>query len=117
MDPNAPEERAAIVDTPPLTRQALACVEDLKDHWNRVDVLTLPRLKTSPYTVGFASSDRCVEAALRLRYEVFNLELGEGLAGAAVTGLDRDIYDDQMTHIVLLEDDSIVSSAPIAFRP
>ncbi len=106
MEPTAHDEHAATVENLPLTRQELTGVDDLKAHWNRVDVVTLPRTKTSPYTVGFASSDRCVEAALRLRYEVFNLELGEGFAGAAVTGLDRDAYDDQFTHIVLLEDDS-----------
>lgn len=106
MDSTARDDGAAIVEPFPLTRQDLSCADDLKSCWNRVDVLTLPRSKTSPYTVGFAASDRCVEAALRLRYEVFNLELGEGFATAAVTGLDRDEYDDQMTHIVLLEGDT-----------
>ncbi|MBX7258336.1 MAG: GNAT family N-acetyltransferase [Candidatus Hydrogenedentes bacterium] len=106
MDSTARDDGAAIVEPHPLTRQDLTCADELKSCWNRVDVLTLPRTKTSPYTVGFAVSDRCVEAALRLRYEVFNLELGEGFATAAVTGLDRDEYDEQMTHIVLLEGDT-----------
>ncbi len=71
--------------------------------WNDVDVLQLPTDRASRYVVGFAHSDRCVDAALRLRYEVFNLELGEGLSESVTTGLDRDELDAQMTHLVLAD--------------
>ncbi len=71
--------------------------------WNAADLLQLPSDRSNRYVVGFAHSDRCVDAALRLRYEVFNLELGEGLSESAATGLDRDIYDAQMTHLVLAD--------------
>jgi putative hemolysin len=66
------------------------------------DGLLLPEIN-SLYAVGFASSARCVNRALRLRYEVFNVELGEGLMTSQATGLDRDVFDDQMTHLILLE--------------
>jgi len=68
-----------------------------------VDLLALPSAPTDRYLTGFARSTRCVEEALRLRYEVFNLELDEGLASSAATGLDRDTFDDHMTHLLLLE--------------
>lgn len=41
-------------------------------------------------------------AAFRLRYEVFNQELGEGLRGAHETGLDTDAFDGVMQHLVVL---------------
>jgi hypothetical protein len=51
---------------------------DLRGFWNQVDLLTAPGQKSSRYLVGFACSDRCLEMALRLRYEIFNIELNEG---------------------------------------
>lgn len=80
--------------------------EDFEQRRGNADVLVLPPYQTAKYLAGFANSDRCIEAAQRLRYEVFNVELDEGLAGSAVTGLDRDEFDDQMTHVVLLDQDS-----------
>lgn len=76
--------------------------EDLDRPGDDVDILAVPDQPEGELLVGFAASDRCVEAALRLRYEVFNLELGEGLAESHLSGLDRDEFDAQMTHIVLL---------------
>jgi len=75
----------------------------LQADWNAVDLLTLHADVRGRYIAGFANSDRCVEAALRLRYEVFNLELGEGLPESVTTGLDRDELDAQMSHLVLLD--------------
>jgi putative hemolysin len=68
-----------------------------------VDILTVGDQMNALYQVGFAVSPRAIEAALRLRFEVFNVELGEGLMTSRETGMDRDAFDDQMTHIVLLE--------------
>ena len=76
---------------------------DFARPWDSVDVLTLPHESSDRYIVGFAHSTVCVESALRLRYEIFNLELDEGLAGSVESGLDRDEFDDRMTHVVLLE--------------
>lgn len=58
------------------------------------------------YLVGLAVSERAIEAALRLRFEVFNVELQEGLAESWRTGLDRDPFDAAMQHLVLCERDS-----------
>lgn len=54
------------------------------------------------YFYAFATSPKAIEAAQRLRYEVFNVELGEGLATSALQGLDEDEFDGQMTHLLLL---------------
>lgn len=43
------------------------------------------------------------DAALRLRFEVFNLELAEGLASSWLTGRDEDSFD-AVCHHLLVED-------------
>ncbi len=89
-----------------LTLAPFEGAADLSRRWGQVDFLALPHQPADRYVAGFANSPRCVEAALRLRFEVFNLELNEGLASSIETGLDRDRYDDQMTHLVLMEQTS-----------
>ena len=85
-----------------LTTREFSSPSDLDRFRNRVDLLTLPSQRFPEYIAGFAVSDRLVEQALRLRFEIFNLELGEGLEESVVSGLDRDEFDDQMTHAVVL---------------
>lgn len=92
--------------TQPLRLAPFEKADDLEEQWGKADLLHLPFQQTDRYIVGFAVSHDCVERALRLRYEVFNLELNEGLAESALTGLDRDAFDDQMTHLVLAERES-----------
>jgi len=86
-----------------LTLAPFEGAADFQQRWDQVDFLALPHRPADRYVAGFANSARCVEAALRLRFEVFNLELNEGLASSIETGLDRDPYDDQMTHLALME--------------
>lgn len=86
-----------------LSWGAFTGAEDFERRREQVDFLALPHRPADRYVAGFASSRRCIEAAQRLRFEVFNLELEEGLASSLATGLDRDRYDDQMTHLVLLD--------------
>ena len=42
-------------------------------------------------------------AACRLRFRVFNLELGEGLAESYANGMDQDGYDDACEHLLVEE--------------
>lgn len=86
-----------------LTTAPLCGKADLTSRWGEVDCLLLPAQKSPAYLAGYANSDRCVRAVQRLRYEVFNLELGHGLENSAGTGLDQDEFDTQMTHVVVLE--------------
>ncbi len=98
-----PTSGPAISGAHPLTMRPLESADDLKGLWNQADLLSYPGAKGAPFVGGFACSDRCVEEVQRLRYEVFNLELGEGLVRSTLTGLDTDEYDAQMTHLVLLD--------------
>jgi putative hemolysin len=67
------------------------------------DVVCLSEQKNARYLVGFAVSKRSQEEVYRLRYRVFNEELGEGLPESKLTGMDYDALDDQMTHLVVVE--------------
>lgn len=75
---------------------------DLRYRGDDADIISIPEPLGCPYAAGFACSKRAIESALRLRYEVFNEELGEGLHSSRETGMDRDEFDDQMDHIVLV---------------
>lgn len=53
------------------------------------------------YCVRLARGARDLRAAQALRYAVFNLELGEGLAASHATGLDADPFDDVCDHLLV----------------
>ena len=53
------------------------------------------------YRVSFARSDADLDRAFRLRYEVFNLELQEGLAESHAHGRDTDEFDAQCQHLLV----------------
>jgi putative hemolysin len=55
------------------------------------------------YRVRMATAADDVRAAQRLRFEVFNLELKEGLSASYETGLDRDPFDDVCDHLLVEE--------------
>jgi putative hemolysin len=60
-------------------------------------------IREGHYLARFARSRQEIEAALRLRFEVFNLELGEGLASSFATGQDEDEFDDHCHHLIILD--------------
>lgn len=55
------------------------------------------------YAVRFAQTSEELDAVLRLRFEVFNLELGEGLAESFATGRDEDAFDAVCRHLMVVE--------------
>lgn len=59
--------------------------------------------KASAYRLRFAESAADLRAAQALRFEVFNLELDEGLVHSYDTGLDEDPFDAVCDHL-LVED-------------
>jgi len=59
-----------------------------------------------PYRARFARTRQELEAIQRLRYRVFNLELGEGLAESRRTGRDADAYDETSHHILVIDERS-----------
>jgi putative hemolysin len=56
----------------------------------------------SQYAIRLARSPAEVQAAQALRFQVFNLELNEGLAHSYATGLDADHFDDVCDHLIVL---------------
>jgi putative hemolysin len=67
-----------------------------------------PTLHPSPvmrerYAVRLAQCEADRLAAFRLRFQVFNLELHEGLESAYDDGYDRDDFDDVCQHLLVYE--------------
>lgn len=55
----------------------------------------------SNYQVTLASSESDILAAQELRFQVFNLELNEGLAHSYTSGLDQDPFDPICDHLLV----------------
>ena len=70
---------------------------------NAIEPWGIPELelRSGPYRARFARTRAEVEAAQRLRFQVFNLELGEGLQASYSTGRDEDPYDDRCHHLLV----------------
>lgn len=65
-----------------------------------------PPLTTTGYQVRVTRAAADIIAAQRLRYEIFNVELGEGLASSRRNQLDADPFDAQCDHLVIEEERS-----------
>ena len=63
-------------------------------------------LRVGRYVLRFARTLRDLEAVQRLRFEVFNLELHEGLESAYATGRDEDAFDARCHHLMVIAADS-----------
>lgn len=55
------------------------------------------------YLIKFAETGEEIEAAMRLRYEVFNLEQGKGLDSANLNQIDQDEFDEHCLQLVIVE--------------
>ncbi len=58
------------------------------------------------YRLRLATTPEDLCAAQRLRFEVFNLELGEGLAASHALGRDEDTYDAYCDHLLVEQEDT-----------
>ena len=83
------------LDLPPTARSPYPGARDAIPPW-----LSL----RAPLRARFARSQRDLEAIQRLRYRVFNLELGEGLASARRTGRDADAHDTSSHHLMVIDE-------------
>ena len=81
-------------------------------HAGESTVITAPAIVSSPsrpkveielgrYRVRLAENLAEREAACRLRFKVFNIELGEGLESSYQTGLDQDQFDLFCDHLIV----------------
>ena len=64
----------------------------------------LNKVQSNQYTIKFASTEAEVEAAMKLRYKVFNEELSREFDFDA--GIDKDQYDDQCHHLIVVDNKS-----------
>ena len=56
------------------------------------------RLERGRYLIRLARTKEEIDDALRLRFAVFNIELGEGLAKSFANGKDEDAFDGECEH-------------------
>jgi len=70
------------------------------------DFAPVKEIRENLYTVRFARSEEEVDAALRLRFEVFNLELNEGLEASFINERDEDEFDKTCHHLIVVENAS-----------
>jgi len=66
------------------------------------DVAAVPRHDDN-LEIRIARDQRDLQAAQRLRFEVFNIEMRLGLAGSFSAGLDRDAFDSYCDHLLVVE--------------
>jgi len=59
------------------------------------------RADVGRYRLRLAETLEDREAACRLRFKVFNIELGEGLESSYETGLDQDRFDSVCVHLIV----------------
>lgn len=63
-------------------------------------------LRAGPYTVRWARDEADLDAVLALRFQIFNLEMGEGLSESFATGRDRDPFDAWCHHLMVSDAES-----------
>lgn len=61
------------------------------------------RLEAGRYIARLALREGEREAAYRLRFRVFNLEMNEGLESAFVDGFDKDHFDEVCDHLIVVD--------------
>jgi putative hemolysin len=68
--------------------------------------------RSGRFAVRFARTPGELAAVQRLRFEVFNLELGEGLDASFATGRDEDRYDEVCHHLLvtLADTDEVIGT-------
>lgn len=60
-------------------------------------------ISSGRYEVRFARTSEELDRVLQLRFEVFNLELHEGLDTSAISGRDEDEFDRKFHHLLIEE--------------
>jgi len=70
---------------------------------NSIDATVPVNLEFNNFLVKIAENEQEKTAALRLRFEVFNLEMNEGLSSSWNTGLDQDQYDEHADHLIVID--------------
>lgn len=83
------------------TRRLASGVQPIALEKREASQSVLHPAETGPYWVRFAETREDRENAFRLRFLVFNLELGEGLDSAYRDGYERDEFDEVCDHLLV----------------
>jgi len=62
--------------------------------------------RAGTYALRFASNETDLDRIAKLRFEVFNIELSEGLSGSWETCRDRDAFDAHCHHLMVVDQGS-----------
>jgi L-ornithine Nalpha-acyltransferase len=68
-------------------------------------------------TLKLATTPAEQKAVFKLRYHVFNEELGEGIPENAATGLDTDDFDKHCDHLMVMDKDTVVGTYRLLHGP
>jgi len=68
------------------------------------ELLPLIEIREGRYLVRFARTRHELDEILRLRFEIFNLELAEGLVSSYSTGRDEDPFDRICHHLAVIDE-------------
>jgi len=60
--------------------------------------------------VKLATNDQERNEVFKLRYKVFNQELGEGIPENVLTGLDTDPFDQHCDHLMVISNNSVIGT-------
>jgi putative hemolysin len=74
------------------------------------------RFSEERYELAFARTAAELDAILALRFEVFNLELGEGLEASYATGRDEDPFDAVCHHLLVRDRSSAPATIVGSYR-
>ncbi len=91
----------------PATPGSSYSPHDNSQSWATIDYPPTPEAlpdteaESGAYTLEFAQTEQELDDILRLRFEVFNLELGEGLNESYITGRDEDDLDRVFHHLLI----------------
>ena len=75
---------------------------------SHVELIPEGRVERGRYSLRFATTTEELAAVQRLRFEVFNVELGEGLEESFTTGRDVDRFDPVCHHLMVDDDEGNV---------
>ncbi len=85
-----------------LSRRPEAQTRDAATYPSHPTLIPEGTLRAGRYALRFARDARDLQEVQRLRFEVFNRELDEGLAASWQSGLDVDEYDARCHHLMVL---------------
>jgi putative hemolysin len=86
---------------PALLQSLVAEQPDLAAYPSARESLPPGEIAEGAYAVRYAASVEELDAILRLRFDVFNIELQEGLEESFTTGRDQDEFDAQCHHLLV----------------